>query len=94
MQKETLFKLNVRPKLDAIPKSWWVKTQMLATCGIPDFLGVIKGIFVAIELKKDRYSKPSKLQLYVLEKIKSAGGRVYVAHPQNFDKILAELKEI
>lgn len=94
MQAETRFKQNIRPDLDALPQSWWVKTQMLATAGIPDFLGVIKGKFIAIELKRDRYSHPSRLQIYVLDKIKKAGGKTYIAYPENFDTILAELKEI
>jgi hypothetical protein len=67
---------------------------MLALVGVPDFLGCVRGRFVAIELKKDKETKPSKLQRYVLEQIRRAGGYGFVAYPENAKKILSKIERI
>jgi hypothetical protein len=91
---ETLFKERIRPDLAAIPRTWFMKTQMLALLGIPDFILCINGYFVALELKKDFKSRTSKLQLYVLEKIVNAGGIAAVVSPENWDTIHKFLWEV
>lgn len=47
---------------------------MLALLGVPDYLGCIRGRFIALELKRSFDVEPSKLQRYVLGRIKNAGG--------------------
>lgn len=88
---ETVFKERIKPMLEALGGSWWVKTQMLSTLGIPDYLGCVQGAFIALELKKDRKSKPSKLQLWVLGKIMDAGGIAMVVYPENWDEVYGVL---
>lgn len=48
--------------------------------GIPDFIGCVSGMFVAIELKHptDQNSKPSRIQRYVAGLIIRAGGQFFV----------------
>lgn len=93
MQKpETKFKTRIRPLLNAIPSSWWVKAQFIAIRGIPDFIGCINGYFVALELKVD--DRESKLQGWVLDRIKRAGGVAFVVTPENWPDVFHQLKGI
>lgn len=89
---ETVFKERIRPKLDAIESAWWVKIQMLALLGIPDFIGCIRGQFIALELKRHKSVKLEKIQTYVLRKIEESGGIVYRVDPQNWEQVYKELK--
>ena len=57
--------------------AWVYKTSDRWRSGIPDILICHKGCFVATELKAGRY-KATKLQRYVLEMIRRAGGRAAV----------------
>lgn len=82
-QREGLYKDWLRDKLDEIPYSYWIKITLPAVLGIPDILGVIKGRFVAIELKKSSKDKPTTMQTYVLERIKACGGVGLVSYPEN-----------
>lgn len=93
MKPETLFKDRFAPHLKCIPFSYWIKTQMVAVLGIPDFLGCVQGRFVAIELKKDAQTKPSKLQKYVMQKIVEAGGLAFVASPENASEVIEALEQ-
>lgn len=91
---ETNFKERITPYLKKLERTWFVKTQMIAVCGIPDFLLCVNGQFVAIELKKDEHEEPSKLQSWVLRKIIAAGGIGLVVYPRNWNaihKILVKL---
>lgn len=89
-KKETLFKEKVRKQLDALPRSWWVKTQMVSLRGIPDFLGCINGHFVAIELKIDG-EEADPLQAWNLNKIIKAGGLGLEATPSGWGKVYSML---
>ena len=57
--------------------AWVYKTSDRWKAGIPDVLICRKGRFFAAELKVGN-NKATRLQLYVLEQIKRAGGRVAV----------------
>jgi hypothetical protein len=81
---ETNFKERIYPFLKALNRCWVLKTQLIAVCGVPDFLMCLNGQFVAIELKKDEKEQPSKLQSWVLRKIIAAGGIGLVVHPKNW----------
>lgn len=94
MQTETAFKLRLAPKLRKIPRAYFIKTQMLAVAGVPDFLGVVRGRFVALELKASEKEKPRRLQEYVLRKIREAGGVALVIFPENEESVLAHLSQI
>lgn len=93
MQKETRFKTRIRPILETLPRSWWLKTQLLALCGIPDFIGCVQGRFVALELKTEK-GKATKLQEWVLQKIRHAGGYAAVVTPENFAEVLQDLQQL
>lgn len=56
---------------------WFVKVSDRYISGIPDIVGCIHGVFFAFELKDD-IGVPSKIQCVVIEKIRKAGGRVWV----------------
>lgn len=91
MQSETSFKIRIRPQLNAIPNSWWTKTQQRSLRGTPDFLGCVNGKFVALELKRSAKEKPDPLQAYNLQKILAANGLAFVVFPENWDEIFNTL---
>ena len=92
---ETNFKDNkVRPFLKSLPNTWFFKTNERAVRGIPDFILCINGMFVAIELKKDKASEPDELQKFTLKKIKDAKGISFVTCPEDWlvhSKVLTKL---
>jgi hypothetical protein len=93
-QPETRFRLNqVKPALEAIPQSWWVKIQAGSIRGVPDVIGTIKGKFVALELKTED-GWPDELQLHRLRQIKAAGGYAAVVRPSNLHEIIADLEAL
>ena len=56
---------------------WFFKASDRYSSGIPDILGCIHGKFFAFELKDDK-GKATTLQRMVMERIKNAGGKVWV----------------
>lgn len=94
-QPETKFKEKVRARLDQIPQSYWIKIQMLSIRGIPDFIGVVRGHFVALELKVGRNKVGAKsLQAFVIQAIRSAGGYAKECRPENLEEILDEIHNL
>ena len=91
MKPETRFTAVVKQRLNTIPNSWWVKIQLVALRGIPDFLGCMRGKFVALELKVGN-NKPTMLQAFVIKKIQEAGGYAKVVTPENLEEVLKELE--
>lgn len=55
---------------------WWIKTHggAFQVSGIPDIIGCYRGRFCGLEVKRPRVGRPTKLQLFVLEAIRQAGG--------------------
>lgn len=91
---ETVFKNRIRPHLDALPNSWWFKTQQVSLRGIPDMIGCLNGRMVALELKKDVKAPIGKLQIHILQLIAKAGGIAMVVYPDNWESTLEDLKKI
>lgn len=91
---ETVFKEKIRPLLEALPNTWVCKTQQISIRGTPDFLLCIAGHFAALELKKDGKTDASPLQQFTLQRIRHAGGYAKLAHPENWNEIYEELKEL
>lgn len=60
--------------------------------GIPDITAVYKGVPIFIEVKRDKYHKPTELQQYQMARITQAGGRAIVAF--SIDPIVDLLHEI
>jgi penicillin-binding protein-related factor A (putative recombinase) len=48
--------------------------------GLPDIIGCYRGLFIAFEVKRDGTLKPTRLQLYYLERIRRAGGIALLTH--------------
>jgi hypothetical protein len=94
MQAETKFKTKVQAALKTLPNCWYVKTQQLAIRGTPDLLICIKGLFVALELKRNDQEDADPLQTFTLHKIDAAGGIAYVVNPTNWPAIFEELKRL
>lgn len=88
---ETVFKEWFLGKINEIPFSWFVKVSLPSIIGIPDILGVIRGKFIAIELKRSQKEKPTSMQIYMLDRIRACGGVAIVAFPENKEIVLEAL---
>jgi Holliday junction resolvase len=77
-EREAELQKYVMKKLKALRKQgvpmWYYKASDSRTPGIPDIIMCIAGYFVAIELKRNKASKPTKLQVENLDSIAHAGG--------------------
>lgn len=60
--------------------------------GIPDITAVYKGVPIFIEVKRDKYHRPTELQQYQMARITQAGGRAIIAF--SIDPIVDLLQEI
>lgn len=90
-QREGLFKDVFLKQLRTIPFSWWEKIQQVSIRGTPDVIGVVRGNFVAIELKTN-CGIVSPIQYLKLDLIKQAGGIAEVVSPANAEEILKILR--
>ena len=73
----------IRSALRAVGDSLWFFMPiggMFSMPGIPDFVGVYRGRFFAIEAKSAT-GRPTKMQLAVHELIRKAGGVVEIVKP-------------
>lgn len=93
MQGETRFKQRVQKDLKRLPHSWFIKTQERSRRGVPDILGCVSGVFIAIELK-DEGKEATKLQQVYLDKITDAGGIAFVSTPDRWSLQFLKLREI
>ena len=93
-QKEAQFRDRIKPQLESLPHSRWYRIEQQSIRGTPDTLGLIRGIFVAIEFKKSYKDKPTPLQKYNLQKIADAGGVAIIACPENWEAIFTSLAEM
>jgi len=91
MQAETLFGIRVDKSLKKIKNCWFCNIQQVAIRGIPDRIGVINGKFFALELKTSKTARRAKLQIYIINKIRSAGGYAEFVYPENFDTVMEGL---
>ena len=92
---ETNFRARLRPRLEAIPNSWWESIQQQTIHGTPDIIGCIQGYFVAIEVKATADDKPAKIQQIKLDRIRfDAQGIALVIHPDNMEESLEFLNKL
>jgi len=85
----------VSPDLKRLPNAWFEKIQQVTKRGTPDFLGTIRGYFIALELKKDEHTHPDPLQLHLLSTIRTVGqGLTFVPHPGNWDLVYGVLQDL
>lgn len=95
---ETIFKERCqrdlkKDKADGV-KIWFIKTQMVALLGIPDFIGCTNGKFWALELKKEGKSETSRLQDHRLNQIRAVGGYAKTCSPTDWDEIRKEITNL
>lgn len=90
---ETKFKDKVWPLLKEIPRSEWVKTQMVSVRGVPDWIGCVNGFAVFMEMKADG-GKADALQKYRLTKAGISGAYVSLLEPSNLEKVLLDLRAL
>ena len=89
---EKNFQTSFLIKLRKLPRSFWYKSHDRVTIGVPDILGCVSGVFVAIELKTR--SKVTPLQAYFLREITKAHGQSFVVTPNNADEVLKYLSKL
>jgi hypothetical protein len=82
---ETVFWDRIRPKLNAIPYSYFEKIQQVSKRSTPDVLACVRGLFFGIELKRNSKEKPDPLQRHSLDRIDKACGVSIVLHPENWE---------
>jgi len=91
---EKRFQDRVMKKLRTLRGTWWFKVQG-AVGGVPDVIGCVRGVFIALELKRSPRAKMTKLQEYTHDTIRgTAEGVVYVVHPDNWEEVFEEIKLI
>lgn len=83
---ESAFQRKVTAKLKSLQNTWFYKASERATRGIPDIIMSVNGKFFAMELKRDRRSKPTKLQDLTIERIRKSNGQALVVFPENWDE--------
>ena len=88
---EKLFRNRVQKYIDKLPNTYSESIQQVHSGGFPDKLLIINGAFVGLEYKATAKSKVSPLQKYKHEKIRAAGGLVYVTYPENWDEVYTDL---
>ena len=96
---ETKFAERVDRNIKALPGSCWFNIQQLSLHGTPDRLGVIKGRFIALELKPRiedslKSNKTVSLQTFFLGKVNHCGGYATFLYPENFEKVMSHLSRI
>lgn len=92
MKQETVFrKGKVIRFLKTLKNTAYFPIQQLAILGDPDFFLCANGRFVALELKKSKDDPPRALQVLKLDWIKSRGGIVIVAYPENWEEVKQQL---
>ena len=60
--------------------------------GVPDFIGCIDGLYIAIEAKAGK-GTTTALQARELQKIKDHGGFALVVNEKNIDSLKAQIDE-
>jgi len=87
---ETSLKNSVRATVrKAYPLAFIWKIHDGFTAGIPDFLIIIRGVHIFIELKTP-CGKVEPIQTYTIDKIKSSGGRAHIC--RSVEEVLEVIK--
>lgn len=91
---ETTFRESTYKDLDTLPNTWYESIQQVCIKGTPDIIMCINGLFVALEYKKDRKTKPEPIQTYKHDKIEGAFGFIFIVYPENWKYAFKELQRI
>ena len=90
LSESAFFHLQVKPWLKQ-NNIFYFRIETDTCRGVPDILMCIRGKFIGLELKRDRMSKPTKLQAFVGQSIKMHGGEWFVVYPNNFKEVKEKL---
>lgn len=98
MTEDLFYKKIVKPRLNSLEKSWWYRCPTRVIRGIPDVIGVYRGRFIALELKKSKAKKDKSretLQKFIICKIQDSGGiAIFGVNPENFEEIFLRLNAL
>lgn len=90
---ESVTKLAVRRIIKGYARAWFFMPQsgIFGVWGIPDFVGVANGRFVAIETKRmDKKTEAKHRQTRIADKIVAAGGtHFYIKDQAGLDELAA-----
>lgn len=89
---ESQLQTKVLRDLRAMPFVWVEKISQIATRGTPDILGCVRGVFMAIELKRDS-GNVTELQKAKLAAVFKAGGVSVVATPTSWPQLRRAIAE-
>ena len=89
---ETAFKARVMRDLRTLHPIYLLKTQEVSHRGVPDILACVRGMFLALELKRDG-EQPDSLQHKTLEDIGHAGGLAMWTAPHRWQQDFKLIKE-
>ena len=94
MAEEKQFENKVKKMLSE-KGVWFFKVWggLFQKAGIPDIVGCCNGHFIALEIKASN-GRPSKLQMYVINKIKQAGGYARFVYPNDYWELIQELNNL
>lgn len=92
--KEKAFENKVKDYLKSIG-AYFIKTHgdRFSRVGTPDILACVNGHFVAVEVKAEN-GKPSEIQLYHLEQIRTAGGLAFLLYPKDFEQFTQKIQNL
>lgn len=100
VKKEKSFEETAMNQLTKLPKSYWATKEYRSSVrGTPDRQGCINGRFIALEFKRSlkealKNSTTRPMQLHIQNEIQRAGGYSVTVYPENWSRILKELKEM
>lgn len=87
MKPETRFRTgHVDPFLETLKHAWFTSVQQVTILGTPDKIGLVRGWFVALEIKSTG-KVPTTLQAWILDQIHSAGGVALAVRPENWEAV-------
>lgn len=92
LRTEAQFQRNVAKFLKDLPKTYVTKIQQMGRVGDPDYICVINGWPVYLELKRSASHKARPLQVRTLEQAKASGAYAKVVHPENWGAVSSYLE--
>lgn len=97
---ESTFEKKCVKELRELPYSYWPdKLEASSIRGIPDRIGCVCGMYIAIEFKKNKEEARKNtgrivLQKKTLEEIKMAQGLAFIVYPENWDETFQKIQRI
>lgn len=94
MKENAWKRTKLYPRLRALNDCYWFTKEAKSIRGIPDIVGSINGKFFALECKKSKNAKRTRLQEYTIQKIKDDKGYATFVYPENLDRVINELESL